>query len=51
MLGMSPWVANRHRPTFGEDADEWRPERWVGISTEEYRKMDGSILSVGSDSI
>jgi len=46
VVGMNPYVVNRHRETFGDDADVWRPERWMGLTEEEWRKMDGSILTV-----
>lgn len=46
VVGMSPWVVNRHRPTFGEDADVWRPERWLGLDAEQYKKLDNSVLTV-----
>lgn len=46
VVGMSPWVANRHRPTFGEDADSWRPERWLGLDAEQYKKLNNSMLTV-----
>ncbi|KAL8724679.1 MAG: hypothetical protein Q9166_007813 [cf. Caloplaca sp. 2 TL-2023] len=47
VVGMSPWVVNRHRPTFGEDADLWRPERWLGQDPEHRKKLDSSLLTVG----
>lgn len=46
VVGMSPWVVNRHRPTFGEDADLWRPERWLGQGAEDRKKMENSVLTV-----
>lgn len=46
VVGMSPWVVNRHRPTFGEDADSWRPERWLGQGPEHYKKLENSVLTV-----
>jgi len=46
VVGMNPYVVNRDRETYGEDADDWRPERWMGISEEQWRKMDGNILTV-----
>ena len=46
VVGMSPYVVNRHRETFGEDAEEWRPERWLGLSEEEHRRMEQSVLTV-----
>jgi cytochrome P450 len=45
VVGMSPWVVNRHRPTFGEDANDWRPERWLGPD-EDRRKLEQSVLTV-----
>jgi cytochrome P450 len=49
VIGMSPWVINRNRRVFGEDADSWRPERWLG-DEEHHRKLEQSILSVSSNS-
>lgn len=46
VVGMSPWVANRHRPTFGDDADDWRPERWLGLDAEQHKKLNNSMLTV-----
>lgn len=46
VIGMNPWVVNRHRPTFGEDADVWRPERWL-VGADRYRAMEQSVLTVG----
>lgn len=51
VVGMSPWVVNRHRPTFGADADDWRPERWLGSDAEQYKRMENSILTVSSPCI
>lgn len=45
VVGMSPYVVNRHRSTFGDDADEWRPERWL-VGTESRRIMEQSMLTV-----
>lgn len=46
IVGMSPYVINRHRGTFGEDADYWRPERWLGLPEEAHKKMVQSLLTV-----
>jgi cytochrome P450 len=45
VIGINPWVINRHKPTFGEDADAWRPERWL-CDRESRRKMDQTNLTV-----
>ena len=49
VIGMSPWVVNRHRPTFGEDAESWSPERWLNLDAEQYKKLDNSVLTVSHD--
>lgn len=30
--------ANRSKAVWGEDAEEWRPERWLGKSLDEVAK-------------
>lgn len=46
ILGMNPYVVHRHRPTFGQDADKWRPERWLLDGANHRRMLDESLLSV-----
>lgn len=48
LVGMSPYVVGRHRPTFGEDVDLWRPERWVECTSQQRRKMEQSMITFGS---
>lgn len=33
-VGVNAWVAHRNKSVFGEDAEEWRPERWLEIEEE-----------------
>lgn len=33
---MSPWVINRDKSVFGDDAEDFRPERWL----DERKKHD-----------
>ncbi|KAF7591329.1 hypothetical protein BBP40_001653 [Aspergillus hancockii] len=47
VIGMSPWVINRDRATFGDDADAWRPERWLEDPVRS-RKMENALLSFGA---
>ena len=49
VVGISPWVVNRHKGTFGEDAESWRPGRWVEADGERRKRMDGAILTVSDD--
>ncbi|OKL64465.1 hypothetical protein UA08_00991 [Talaromyces atroroseus] len=48
VVGMSPYVTNRHRPTFGEDADEWNPDRWLCEDEQQRKKLEQSILTFGA---
>lgn len=45
VVGMSPYVVNRHKPTFGEDAHLWNPSRWM-VPQERRRKLEASIMTV-----
>ncbi|EKG18598.1 Cytochrome P450 [Macrophomina phaseolina MS6] len=49
-VSMSPKAHNRCREIFGDDADEWRPERWIpgeGSSEESVREMNKFDTSFG----
>ncbi|KAF2204386.1 putative cytochrome P450 oxidoreductase [Delitschia confertaspora ATCC 74209] len=48
VVGVNPYVVNRHKPTFGNDAESWRPDRWLGKSDEERRRMEGAVLTFGA---
>ncbi|KAL9081764.1 MAG: hypothetical protein Q9159_007055 [Coniocarpon cinnabarinum] len=48
VVGMNPWVVNRDRKTFGEDANRWRPERWIQCSAHSRKRMDQAIMTVSS---
>ena len=40
VVGVNAWVIHRDREVFGEDADVFRPERWLeGDSKEMARNM------------
>ena len=47
LVAMSTWAVNRDRETFGEDADRWRPERWL-CAEGKRRNMYNSLLTVSS---
>ena len=59
IIGMSPYILARNKSVYGEDADEFRPERWLrneddGESHEDYQKrllaMNQSDLAFGGGS-
>lgn len=49
-LSMSPVAQNRCKTIFGDDADEWKPERWLAdskmSSPERVREMDKFNVTV-----
>ncbi|KAF8305156.1 cytochrome P450 [Clavulina sp. PMI_390] len=49
-IGASPWTFHRAKDVFGEDAETFRPERWIGISDEERARMEKNNLVFGSGS-
>jgi cytochrome P450 len=46
VVGMSPYITNRYKPTWGNDADQWRPRRWLEGEPSHIRKLEASLLSV-----
>lgn len=50
VVGMNPYVVNRHVSTFGEDAHFWRPERWLIKDVDQRRRLDASIMTVSTPS-
>jgi cytochrome P450 len=47
IVGMNPWVIQRDINIYGEDADIFRPERWLEASEEHRKTMDRTSLVVG----
>lgn len=45
-IGMSAPVVNCDKGIFGEDAEEFRPERWLDASPEEIKNMERAFFSV-----
>lgn len=46
-IGMNPAVASYDKAVFGQDAYDFRPERWL-VSTEQWKAMDRSLLIFGA---
>lgn len=46
-VGMNSWVAHRNLDVWGEDADEFRPERWLESTEEQLRKMNAVFMPFG----
>ncbi|KAL8838459.1 MAG: hypothetical protein Q9170_002134 [Blastenia crenularia] len=48
VVGGSPYVVNRDKETFGQDAEFWRPERWVDADDAQRKRMDQGSLTFGA---
>lgn len=50
VVGMSSWVVGRSKELYGEDADDYRPERWLDPpgGEDQRRKMESCMLAVRS---
>lgn len=48
VVGINPWVFQRNRRIFGDDAESWRPERWLNEDAERVKYMDQHILTFGA---
>ncbi|KAI6892626.1 hypothetical protein KC318_g10704, partial [Hortaea werneckii] len=48
VVGINPYVLHRNRRIFGQDAEEWRPGRWLDADVERVKYMDQHLLSFGA---
>lgn len=48
VVGISGWVTQRDKGVFGDDADSFRPERWLDVDEKRFREMDRSMLAVST---
>ena len=46
IVGVNPWVPGRDKSTYGEDADEYRPERWLEADDQKLKLMERNFLAV-----
>ncbi|KFY27331.1 hypothetical protein V493_03558 [Pseudogymnoascus sp. VKM F-4281 (FW-2241)] len=47
VVGITGWVTQRDKAVFGEDADFYRPERWLEVDERQVRIMDKNMLAFG----
>lgn len=45
--GCNAWVIHRRPEISGEDADVYRPGRWLGAGKEELKEMNGTMFQFG----
>jgi cytochrome P450 len=46
IVGINPWIVGREKSVYGDDADEFRPERWLDADTESSKAMQRNFLAV-----
>jgi cytochrome P450 len=46
IVGMNPWVAARDKVVYGDDAEVFRPERWIDADERTLKLMDRNWLAV-----
>ncbi|KAK7748114.1 hypothetical protein SLS53_001366 [Cytospora paraplurivora] len=46
LVGGNPYVVNRHESTFGANAEDWDPERWLSGDEGHKKKLEQSVLTV-----
>ncbi|RMJ23700.1 Cytochrome P450 [Aspergillus sp. HF37] len=47
IVGVNAWVLHRNKSVFGDDADDYRPERWME-SSEKTSEMDRNFFAFGA---
>jgi cytochrome P450 len=46
IVGMNAAVIHRDKTVFGDDADEFRPERWINCPDEQVKLMNRHLMTV-----
>ncbi|KAJ6257452.1 Cytochrome P450 monooxygenase [Drechslerella dactyloides] len=46
-VGVNAWVMHQDKTVFGDDADIWRPERWINASDEQKKLMNRGLFAFG----
>lgn len=47
VIFLSVSAVNKNKEVFGDDAEEFRPERWLDGSLDQQKGEDGTTKSVG----
>jgi cytochrome P450 len=45
-VGINPWVIHRRTDIFGEDVEDFRPERWLDGDEDQIAEMRRNLFSV-----
>ncbi|KAJ9606466.1 Cytochrome p-450 [Cladophialophora chaetospira] len=47
IVGMHAWVIHRNQTIFGQDAEDFRPERWLSGDATKVKAMDQHLMTFG----
>jgi len=50
IVGCNAWVIHQRREIFGEDASDFRPERWIEGDPDSIKKMNNNFFAFGAGS-
>ena len=48
IVGINPWVLQREKRIFGEEAEMWNPDRWLDQDTAKTKYMEQHLLAFGA---
>ena len=48
IVGCSAWVIHKRPEVFGDDVESYRPERWLEVTDEKRKEMDGTLFHFGA---
>ncbi|KAI1162161.1 benzoate 4-monooxygenase cytochrome P450 [Nemania serpens] len=48
IVGINPWVIHRNAKIFGDDVDDFRPERWLDGDGRQIAEMRRNLFSFGA---
>ena len=47
IVGCNAWVIHRRTEVFGENVDDYQPERWLEVSKEKRKEMEATMFHFG----
>ncbi|KAH0848185.1 putative cytochrome P450 [Fonsecaea pedrosoi] len=48
IVSCNAWIMHRHKPTYGEDVEVFRPQRWLDATPEQQAAMNKALLVWGA---
>ncbi|ETI26004.1 hypothetical protein G647_02781 [Cladophialophora carrionii CBS 160.54] len=48
IVSCNAWIMHRHKPTYGDDVEVFRPQRWLDASPEQLAAMNKALLVWGA---